>query len=102
MIEKEKHPISLIPTVRKLIEHGLSHDEIVEITNISPDELDRFISENKQCQLSYIYLNDEESKEFDKLLGDIHRAIDIQELIGANRESERIKFIHRVLVRYQQ
>lgn len=49
MIEKEKHTISLIPNVRKLIEHGLNHDEIVEITNISPDELNRFISENKRC-----------------------------------------------------
>lgn len=61
MIEKEKHTIPLIPTVRKLIEHGLSRDEIVEITNIPSDELDRFISENKRCQLPYIYLKDEES-----------------------------------------
>lgn len=44
MIEKEKHTIPLILTVRKLIEHGLCRDEIVETTNIPSDELDPFIS----------------------------------------------------------
>ncbi|QOR84060.1 hypothetical protein IMZ17_16430 [Geobacillus stearothermophilus] len=47
-------------------------------------------------------MNDEESKEFKKLLEDIHQSKDIYELIDAEKERERIKFIHRVLLRYQK
>ncbi|QNU32618.1 hypothetical protein [Geobacillus sp. 47C-IIb] len=66
--EKEEHTIPLVSTVRKLIEHGLSRDEILDITNISSEEFDRIVSKDRRCQLPYIYLNDEESKEFEKLL----------------------------------
>lgn len=51
MEEKETLTIPLIATVRKLIEHGLSRDEILDITNLSPEEFDLIVSENKQCQL---------------------------------------------------
>jgi hypothetical protein len=100
--EKEEHTIPLVSTVRKLIEHGLSRDEILDITNISSEEFDRIVSKDRRCQLPYIYLNDEESKEFEKLLEDIHKSKDIYELIDAEKERERIKFIHRVLLRYQK
>lgn len=100
--EKEEHTIPLVPTIQKLIEHGLSRDEILDITNISSEEFDRILSENKHYQLPYIYLNDGESKEFEKLLEDIHQSKDIYELIDAEKERERIKFIHGVLLRYQK
>jgi CRISPR/Cas system-associated protein Cas5 (RAMP superfamily) len=100
--EKEEHLIPLVPTIQKLIEHGLSRDEILDITNISSEEFDRILSENKHYQLPYTYLNDEESKEFERLLEDIHQSKDIYELIDAEKERERIKFIHRVLLRYQK
>lgn len=100
--EKEEHTIPLVPTIQKLIEHGLSRDEILDITNISSEEFDRIVSKDRRCQLPYIYLNDEESKEFEKLLEDIHKSKDIYELIDAEKERERIKFIHRVLLRYQK
>jgi hypothetical protein len=100
--EKEEHTIPLVSTVRKLIEHGLSRDEILDITNISSEEFDRIVSKDRSCQLPYIYLNDEESKEFEKLLENIHQSKDIYELIDAEKERERIKFIHRVLLRYQK
>lgn len=100
--EKEEHTIPLVPTIQKLIEHGLSRDEILDITNISSEEFERIVSKDRRCQLPYIYLNDEESKEFEKLLEDIHKSKDIYELIDAEKERERIKFIHRVLLRYQK
>jgi hypothetical protein len=100
--EKEEHTIPLVSTVRKLIEHGLSRDEILVITNISSEEFDRIVSKDRRCQLPYIYLNDEESKEFEKLLEVIHKSKDRYELIDAEKERERIKFIHRVLLRYQK
>jgi hypothetical protein len=100
--EKEAHTIPLLSTVRKLIEHGLSRDEILDITNISSEEFDRIVSKDRRCQLPYIYLNDEESKEFEKLLEDIHQSKDIYELIDAEKERQRIKFIHGVLLRYQK
>jgi hypothetical protein len=100
--EKEEHTIPLVSTVRKLIEHGLSRDEILDITNISSEELDRIVSKDRRCQLPYIYLNYEELKEFEKLLEDIHQSKDIYELIDAEKERERIKFIHGVLLRYQK
>lgn len=97
--EKEEHTI---PTIRKLIEHGLSRDEILDITNISSEEFDRIVSKDRRCQLPYIYLNDEESKEFEKLLEVIHKLKDRYERIDAEKERERIKFIHLVLLRYQK
>jgi hypothetical protein len=100
--EKEEHSIPLVPTIQKLIEHGLSRDEILDITNISSEEFDRILSENKHYQLPHTYLNDEESKEFERLLEDIHKSKDIYELIDAEKERERIKFIHGVLLRYQK
>ncbi|MDL0421464.1 hypothetical protein QPM05_15385 [Caldibacillus thermoamylovorans] len=100
--EKEEHTIHLVPTIQKLIEHGLSRDEILDITNISSEEFERIVSKDRRCQLPYIYLNDKESKEFEKLLEDIHKSKDIYELIDAEKERERIKFIHRVLLRYQK
>ncbi|MBA2876910.1 hypothetical protein [Thermaerobacillus caldiproteolyticus] len=100
--EKEEHTIPLVSTVRKLIEHGLSKDEILDITNISSEEFDRILSENKHYQLPYPYLNYEESKQFEKLLEDIRKSKDIYELIDAEKERERIKFIHHVLLRYQK
>ncbi|MBB3868692.1 hypothetical protein DER53_03480 [Parageobacillus toebii NBRC 107807] len=100
--EKEEHTIPLVPTIQKLIEHGLSRDEILDITNISSEEFERIVSKNRRYQLPYIYLNDEESKEFERLLEDIHKSKDIYELIDAEKERERIKFIHRVLLRYQK
>jgi hypothetical protein len=99
--EKEAHTIPLLSTVRKLIEHGLSRDEILDITNISSEEFDRIVSKDRRCQLPHIYLNDEESKEFEKLLEDIHQSKDIYELIDAEKERQRIKFIG-VLLRYQK
>ncbi|EIJ80369.1 hypothetical protein PB1_08407 [Bacillus methanolicus PB1] len=48
------------------------------------------------------FINDEESKEFERLLADIRESKDIHELIDAEKEGERIKFIHRVLLRYQK
>lgn len=100
--EKEEHTIPLVPTIQKLIEHGLSRDEILDITNISSEEFERIVSKDRRCQLPYIYLNDEESKEFEKLLEDIHQSKDIYELIDAEKERQRIKFIHGVLLRYQK
>ncbi|NNU92436.1 hypothetical protein ETC01_03710 [Geobacillus sp. NFOSA3] len=100
--EKEEHSIPLVPTIQKLIEHGLSRDEILDITNISSEEFDRIVSKDRRCQLPYIYLNDEESKEFKKLLEDIHQSKDIYELIDEEKERQRIKFIHGVLLRYQK
>jgi hypothetical protein len=100
--EKEEHTIPLATTVRKLIEHGLSRDEILDITNISSEKFDLIVSKDRRCQLPYIYLNDEESKEFKKLLEDIHQSKDIYELIDAEKERQRIKFIHGVLLRYQK
>lgn len=100
--EKEEHTIPLLLTVRKLIEHGLSRDEILDITNISSEEFDRIVSENKHYQLPYTYLNNEESKEFERLLEDIRKSKDIYELIDAEKERARIKFIQRVLLRYQK
>jgi hypothetical protein len=47
-------------------------------------------------------LTNEESKEFERLLEDIHKSKDIHELIDAEKEGERIKFIHGVLLRYQK
>jgi hypothetical protein len=76
--QKDEHTIPLASTVRKLIEHGLSRDEILDITNISLlEEFDGILSENKHYQLPYIYLNGEESKEFERLLEDIHQSKDI-------------------------
>ncbi|UQD53540.1 hypothetical protein C0971_17080 [Bacillus methanolicus] len=100
--EKEEHSIPLVPTIQKLIEPGLSRDEILDITNISSEEFDRILFENKHYQLPHIYLNDEESKEFERLLADIRESRDIHELIDAEKERERIKFIHRVLLRYRR
>ncbi|QNU37117.1 hypothetical protein IC801_15050 [Geobacillus sp. 44B] len=100
--EKDEHTIPLAATVRKLIEHGLSRDEILDITNISSEKFDLIVSKDRRYQLPYIYLNDEESKEFERLLEDIHQSKDIYELIDAEKERERIKFIHGVLLRYQK
>ncbi|OQO95868.1 hypothetical protein BSK33_18285, partial [Geobacillus sp. 44B] len=81
---------------------GLSRDEILDITNISSEKFDLIVSKDRRYQLPYIYLNDEESKEFERLLEDIHQSKDIYELIDAEKERERIKFIHGVLLRYQK
>jgi hypothetical protein len=91
-----------VSTVRKLIEHGLNRDEILDITNISSETFDLIVSKDRRYQLPYIYLNNEEAKEFERLLEDIHQSKDIYELIDAEKERERIKFIHRVLLRYQK
>jgi hypothetical protein len=100
--EKEEHTIPLVPTIQKIIEHGLNRDEILDITNISAEKFDLIVSKDRRCQLPYMYLTDAESKEFDRLLEDIHQSKDIYELIDEEKERERIKFIHGVLLRYQK
>ncbi|EIJ83821.1 hypothetical protein MGA3_00950 [Bacillus methanolicus MGA3] len=83
-----EHTIPLVSTIRKLIIHGLSRDEILDITNISSEEFNRILSENKNYQLPHIYLYDEESKEFERLLADIRKSKDKHELIFFNQKKE--------------
>ena len=99
--EKDKYVINLETTVRKLIEHGLSKDEILEITGTTPERFEEIVAERKYYNIPYIYLNEDEAEEYERLLQDIHHSNNIYELINPLMEQQRIKFIHKVLLRYK-
>ncbi len=100
--EKEYYVLNLETTIRKLIEHGLSKDEILEITGTTPERYEVIVAERKYYNIPYIYLNEDEAVEYEWLLQEIHHSNDVYELINPLKEQERIKFIHKVLLRYNQ
>jgi len=100
--EKDDYVINLETTVRKLIEHGLSKDEILEITGITPKRYEEILDERKYYNIPYIYLNVVEAEEYERLLREIHQSNNIDELINPLKEQQRINFIHKVLLRYKQ
>jgi uncharacterized coiled-coil protein SlyX len=102
MAEKDSYIINLETTVRKLIEHGLSNDEILDITGISIERYEDIAAERRYYYIPYIYLNEDEAEEYERLLREIHHANDIYELINPYKEQERIKFIHKVMLRYKE
>jgi hypothetical protein len=83
-----------------LIEHGISKDEILAITSISSEQYDEIVSEKRYFQLPDAILNEDEASDFYRLLEEIQKSKDINELINPSKEGERISFIHRVLGRY--
>lgn len=102
MAEKDSYIINLETTVRKLIEHGLSKDEILDITGISIERYEDIVAERRYYYIPYIYLNEDEAEEYERLLREIYHANDIYELINPYKEQERIKFIHKVMLRYKE
>lgn len=98
--KKDTYIIDLKHTVKKLIEYGFSIDEICEITSISPERYEDIVTESKYYQMPNKYLNDDERKEYDRLLREIRQSKDIYDLINPSKEEERIKLIHKVLLRY--
>lgn len=100
--EKDNYVINLETTVRKLIEHGLSKDEILEITGTTPERYEDIVAERKYYNIPYIYLNEDEAEEYERLLREIHHSNDIYELFNPLKEQQRINFIHKVLLRYKQ
>lgn len=102
MAEKDSYIINLETTVRKLIEHGLSKDEILDITGISIERYEDIVAERRYYYIPDIYLNEDEAEEYERLLREIYHANDIYELINPYKEQERIKFIHKVMLRYKE
>lgn len=100
--EKDTYEIDLEATVRKLIEHGLSKDEILEITGISPERFEDIVAARNYYNIPYIYLNKDEADEYERLLREIHLSNNIDELINPLKEQQRINFIHKVLLRYKK
>ncbi|MGM7683193.1 hypothetical protein ACSVDA_13675 [Cytobacillus sp. Hm23] len=98
--ERNKNNLPLQRTVDRLIQHGLSKEEIVEITDITSDQYDNLVAQEKRIQLPYVYLTEEETAEYEQLIQDIHQAKAIDELIDPSKEEERIVFIQKVLQRY--
>ncbi|MDX8365240.1 hypothetical protein [Cytobacillus sp. IB215665] len=98
--ERNKNILPLQRTVGRLIQHGLSKEEIVEITDITSDQYDNQVALEKRLQLPYVYLTEEETAEYEQLIQDIHQAKAIDELIAPSKEEERIVFIQKVLQRY--
>lgn len=101
MAKKDTYLINLETTVRKLIEHGLSKDEILEITGITLERYEEIVTEKKYYNIPYIYLNADEVEEYEQLLREIHQSNNIDELINPLKEQQRINFIHRILLRYK-
>ncbi|OIK10063.1 hypothetical protein [Bacillus sp. MUM 13] len=97
--DKDLNTLSLYNIIRHLIEHGISKQEILDITGISSDQYDSIVKEKTMLQLPYIYLIEEETKEFDTLMQKIQTSSDIYQLIDPIKEQERIGFIHKVLLR---
>jgi hypothetical protein len=93
---------NLETTVRKLIENGLSKDEILEITVTTSERYQDIIAERKYYNIRYIYLNEGETEKYELLLQEIHHSNDIYKLMNPLKEQQRIKFIHKVLLRYKQ
>ncbi|WP_286230469.1 hypothetical protein [Neobacillus mesonae] len=100
--EKDNYVINLETTVRKLIEHGLSKDEILEITGITLERYEEIVAERRFYNIPYIYLNADEVEEYEQLVREIHHSNNIDELINPVKEQQRINFIHRILLRYKQ
>jgi hypothetical protein len=100
VVEKDKHSLSLETVVHKLIQYGISKTEILDITRMSSEQYEDIIAKNTYLQKPYIYLNEEEKNEYDKLVKDIQNSVDIYELTDQSKEKERIIFVHKVLRRY--
>lgn len=99
---KDDYVISLETTVRNLIEHGLSKDEILEITGTTPERYEDIVADRKYYNIPYIYLNEDETMEYEQLLREIHHSNNMDELINPFKEQQRINFIHKVLLRYKK
>lgn len=99
---KDDYVISLETTVRNLIEHGLSKDEIFEITGTTPERYEDIVADRKYYNIPYIYLNEDETMEYEQLLREIHHSNNMDELINPFKEQQRINFIHKVLLRYKK
>ncbi|MEK3977874.1 hypothetical protein MKY37_02150 [Psychrobacillus sp. FSL K6-2836] len=93
--EKDTYVLNLETTVRKLIEHGLSKDGILEITGTTPERYEKIVAEKK----TYIYLKEGEAEEYERLLREIRNSNDIYDLINPLKEQQRINFILKVLLR---
>ncbi|MDX8361638.1 hypothetical protein [Cytobacillus sp. IB215316] len=52
--ERNKNILPLQRTVERLIQHGLSKEEIVEITDITSDQYDNQVALEKRLQLPYV------------------------------------------------
>lgn len=102
LTEKENYVINLETTVRKLIEHGLSKDEILDITGINLERYEEIVAERKYYNIPNIYLTDDEVEVYEQLLREIQNCININELINPFKKQKRIKFIHKVILRYKQ
>ncbi|KAB7665552.1 hypothetical protein [Bacillus sp. B1-b2] len=73
-----------------------------KITGITAERYEDIVAEKKYYNIPYIYLNEDEAVEYELLLREIHHSNDIYELINPLKEQQRIKFIHKVLLRYKQ
>ncbi|MBT2644756.1 hypothetical protein J7I80_21285 [Bacillus sp. ISL-41] len=102
MNTKDDYVINLETTVRNLIEHGLSKDEILEITGTTPERYEGIVADRKYYNIPYIYLNEDETMEYEQLLREIHHSNNMDELINPFKEQQRINFIHKVLLRYKK
>ncbi|MGQ4668791.1 hypothetical protein ACUIJN_23705, partial [Metabacillus halosaccharovorans] len=99
--EKDDYIINLESTVRKLIEHGLSKDAILEITGITLERY-RILLLKENIITSHIYLTKDEAEEYEQLLREIYHSNNMDELINLLKELKRINFIHKVLLRYKR
>lgn len=100
--EKDNYVINLETTFRNLIEHGLSKDEILDITDITLERYEEIVADRKYFNIPYIYLTKDEAEEYERLIQEIHHSKNIYELINPLKEQQRIEFIHLVLLRYKQ
>jgi uncharacterized coiled-coil protein SlyX len=53
IVEKDTYVINIETTVRNLIDHGLSKDEILEITGIKPERYEDIVAERKYYHIPY-------------------------------------------------